>query len=101
MHSDPSMLQFLVFHFIEEKLRKLEKNSRLIVKTESSNGFITIEVISKGNIIETVEECICPQEIYHYVIKQLGGKMAQIDEDIAITLPLSISSAPDKTYFKI
>lgn len=101
IHSDPAKLQFLIFCLIEEKLRKLEKNSSITVKTVSSNGFITIEVISKGNIIETVEEGIYPKEIHHHVIKQLGGKMAQIDEDIAITLPLSISSAPDKTYFKI
>jgi len=92
IYSDPAGLQFLVFCLIEEKLRRLDKNSSIIVKTALSDRAITIRVITKGDFIETVEEGICSHEINQYVIKQLGGSISQKGEEITIMLPVSMPS---------
>ena len=89
IHSDPAKLQFLIFCIIEEKLRRLDNNSRIIVKSARSSGSITIEVIPRGNSVETVEEGICPHEICQYLIKQLGGSISQEAEEIVVTLPVA------------
>jgi hypothetical protein len=89
IHSDPAKLQFLIFCIIEEKLRRLDTHSRIIVKSARSSGSITIEVIPRGNSVETVEEGICPPEICQYLIKQLGGSISQEAEEIVVTLPVA------------
>ena len=89
IYSDPAKLQFLIFCIIEEKLCKLDKNGKIIVKTARLGGSVTIEVIPRGNSIETVEEDICPKEIHQYLIKQLGGSVSQKGEETAVTLPVT------------
>jgi hypothetical protein len=94
IHSDPAKLQFLIFCIIEEKLCKLDKNGSITVKTASSNGSITIYVITIGNVVEEVEKGICPKEIHQYFLKQLGGSISQKGEEVAITLPVTGPSDP-------
>ncbi len=89
IYNDPAKLQLLVFCLIEEKLRKLDKNGSITVKTAPLNGSIAIHIITKGNVVEAVEEGICSEEIRLHVIKQLGGSISQKGEEIAITLPVT------------
>lgn len=92
IYNDPAKLQFLIFCIIEEKLCKLDNNSKIIVKTAHSSGSVTIEVISCGNSMVTVGEGICPKEIHQYLIKQLGGSVSPKGADTAVALPVTGSS---------
>lgn len=92
IYSNPSMLQFIVFGDLEEKITRLDKNSRIIVKTEVINGSVAIRIIPKGNALETdVEKVLYPHEINDYVIKMLGGTISKQKEngDTVITIPVS------------
>lgn len=89
MDNNPSMLQLLVFHFLEEKLTRLDKNSRLIIKTESANGSIAIRIIPKGNLLDADrEEGSVSNEIQEDVIRHLGGNLSITKEEIVIRLPV-------------
>jgi nitrogen-specific signal transduction histidine kinase len=87
--SNPSMLQFLVFHFLEEKIARLDKNSRLTVKTAFLNNSVEIRIIPEGHFltIEMGKEKI-PHDILNNVIQQLGGIISQGGkEETVIALP--------------
>jgi len=89
INSNPSMLQFLVFNFLEEAIAKLDKNSRIVVKTEVMNGSVAIRVIPEGNVLESdAEKVLCPPEITDYVIKMLNGNISRQGEGAVITLPV-------------
>jgi len=94
IHNNPLMLQFLIFCFIEKNLKRLDDNSKIIIKTTYSNNSIEISIIPKGNFIKD-EEGICKDEIYQQLIRQLGGNISQktAGEEITIQLPISQSSA--------
>jgi len=87
--SNPSMLQFLVFHFLEENIARLDKNSRLIVKTAPLKNSIEVRIIPKGNFLTMeMEKEKIPDEILNNVIRQLGGSISHgSEEDTIITLP--------------
>lgn len=91
IHNDPSMLQFLIFCLIEEGLRRLDKNGRIIFKTTRSGGSIAINIIQKGNFIETDEKGLCSNEISQHVINQLGGTIYQEEGGVGMTITLPIS----------
>jgi nitrogen-specific signal transduction histidine kinase len=91
IYSNPLKIQFLIFCLIEKHLKRLDKNSRIIIKTVYSNDSIGITIIPKGNLIETDEEVICNDEIYKHIIKQLGGSISQKTADeTTIMLPVSL-----------
>ncbi len=97
IHNDPSKLQFLIFCLIEEGLRRLDRNGRIIFKTTRSGGSIAINIIQKGNFIETDEKGLCSNEISQHVINQLGGTIYQEEggEGVTITLPISRHSGSE------
>ena len=94
VHSNPSMLQFLVFTFLEEMLAELDKNSRISIKTETLNGSVAIRIIPKGNILDTgTGEALCSQEIIDYVLAMLGGTLSKEKDggEAVITIPVAAS----------
>jgi nitrogen-specific signal transduction histidine kinase len=94
IYSNPLKIQFLIFCLVEKHLKRLDKNSRIIIKTVYSNDSIGITIIPKGNLIETDEEVICKDEIYKHIIKQLGGSISQKTADeTTIMLPVSLFSS--------
>jgi C4-dicarboxylate-specific signal transduction histidine kinase len=94
IYSNPLKIQFLIFCLVEKHLKRLDKNSRIIIKTVYSNDSIGITIIPKGNLIETDEEVICKEEIYKHIIKQLGGSISQKTADeTTIMLPVSLFSS--------
>jgi C4-dicarboxylate-specific signal transduction histidine kinase len=90
VHSNPSMLQFLVFTFLEEMLAELDKNSRISIKTEIADNAVAIRITPEGNFIEGVPSAgPMLYEIGNAVIKQLGGTLSQeTGKGAVILLPL-------------
>ncbi len=87
MNSNPSMLQLLVFHFLEEKLTSLDKNSMLIIKTESANGLMVIRIIPQGNLLD-LDKGKISHEIQDTIVRQLGGNISLCSEgETIITIP--------------
>ena len=90
LYTDPSMLQFLIFCSIENKIAKLDKNTKIMVKTSHANGSVTISITAQGDFIDTDTEAgICPHEIHTYVIQQLHGTILQQEGETVVKLPVS------------
>ncbi|TFG36624.1 MAG: HAMP domain-containing histidine kinase [Nitrospirales bacterium] len=95
VHSNPSMLQFLVFTFLEEMLTELDKNSRISIKTEGANNAVAIRITPEGNFVEGASGT-GPMlfEIGDAVIKQLGGTLSrETGKGVVILLPLRTAYA--------
>jgi nitrogen-specific signal transduction histidine kinase len=92
IYGNPSMVQFLVFSFLEENIITLAQNSRIIIKTESANGSIMIRIIPEGNLLEVEREKVeFPYETYDIVLKQLGGTLTRSKGALKFTFPLKVS----------
>jgi signal transduction histidine kinase len=90
--NNPSLLQLLVFHFLEEQLTRLAKDSSLMLKTSLSNGSVLVKIIAKGSYQETEsEKGLSNNEINSYIIDQLRGTIAKENDLISISLPVSLS----------
>lgn len=89
IYGNPSLVQFLVFSFLEETIRTLDKNGRIIIKTGTANGSIIIKIITDGNLIEAEREKEdFPYETYSTVLKHLEGKITPESGAITFTFPL-------------
>jgi hypothetical protein len=90
INSSPAILQFLVFSLLEEKMAKLDRDSRLIVKTDVINSSAEIRIIPEGNILGTeTEKSFCPHEMLHMLIDMLRGTISTQGEQTIITLPIA------------
>jgi len=90
INSSPAILHFLVFNFLEDKMSKLDKNSRIIVKTDLINGSVAIRIIPEGNVLEAeTAKTPCIHEINDYVINMLSGTISTQGEETVITLPIA------------
>jgi nitrogen-specific signal transduction histidine kinase len=88
--SSPAILQFIVFNFLEDKMSKLDNNSRIIVKTEVINSSVAIRIIPEGNVLGTeTENTLYPHEMNDYAIKILTGTISTQGEETVITLPIA------------
>jgi hypothetical protein len=91
INNKPSLLQLLVFHFLEEQLEKLSKDSSLILKTSFLDTMINVQIIAKGNYQESIpEKRPDADEIAAYIIGQLHGAIVTKDDLISISLPVSL-----------
>jgi nitrogen-specific signal transduction histidine kinase len=92
IYGNPSMVQFLVFSFLEENIISLEKNGRIIIKTEALNGSIIINIVPEGNLVEVGKEKMeFPYKIYDLVLKKLGGALIREKGALKFTFPLKVS----------
>jgi len=92
IYGNPSLIQFLVFSFLEETIKTLDKNSRIIIKTGTANGSIIIKIITDGNLIEAEREKEdFPYETYNAVLKHLEGKITPESGVKTFTFPLKVS----------
>jgi nitrogen-specific signal transduction histidine kinase len=92
IYGNPSLVQFLVFSFLEEIIKTLDKNSRIIIKTWTANGSIMIKITTDGNRIEAEREKEeFPYETYNAVLKQLSGEMTLETGEKTFTFPLKVS----------
>jgi C4-dicarboxylate-specific signal transduction histidine kinase len=90
VHSNPSMLQFLIFTFLEEMLAGLDTNSKIGVKTEGANNAVAIRITPEGNFIEGSPGAgSMLYEIGNAVMEQLGGTLSEEKgKEAVILLPL-------------
>jgi nitrogen-specific signal transduction histidine kinase len=92
IYGNPSMMQFLVFGYLEENLKSLDINSRIIIKTGAANGSITIKIIPEGNLLEAEREKEeFPYETYNTVLKQLQGQITPETGAKTFSFPLKVS----------
>jgi len=91
--SNPSLLQFVIFSFLDECLSKLYQDSRITIQTARTDHTLQIKIIPEGNIIKQESNApAVPYEIVEKAIKQLRGDIAQEDGGATlITLPLMAS----------
>jgi len=90
--NNPSLLQLLVFHFLEEQLTGLAKDSSLMLETSFSNGSVLVKIIARGNYQEAEsEKGLTNNESHVYIIDQLRGTIAKENDLISISLPVSLS----------
>jgi hypothetical protein len=93
INNNPSLLQLLVFHFLEKQFTRLDKDSSLVLKTSLSNSLVTVQIITKGNYLEAVTDKVpVTDTIYDYIKDMLGGTIVWDNDRIIITLPVSLSS---------
>jgi|SRR5208337_3247845 len=98
IYSNPLKVQFLMFCLVEKHLKRLDKNSRIIIKTVYANDSIGITIIPQGNLIETDEKLTCDEESYNHIIKQLGVNIShKTAEETTIILPVSLSSGSNRS----
>lgn len=89
-HSDPSRIQFIAFCFLEDMIKRLDKNARIIVQTDSSRDSIKIQIIAEGSFMAGIEEkSRCSFELLQGISKSLGINLLQEDRKMTITIPRS------------
>ncbi|MBI5025779.1 MAG: hypothetical protein HZC12_03430 [Nitrospirae bacterium] len=93
IHSDPSKLQFLIFCLIEDGLKSLDRNSRVILKTEHSDASIIITIAAEGDFMRTDEKGTCPDDISQYIAEQLGGSIYRETSGAGATITLPVFRA--------
>jgi nitrogen-specific signal transduction histidine kinase len=92
INNNPSLLQLLIFHFLEGQLTGLAKDSSIMLKTSVLNRSVAVQIITKGNYLETVTEKGPETDTIHdYIINKLGGAIVRDNDLIIITLPVSLS----------
>jgi C4-dicarboxylate-specific signal transduction histidine kinase len=84
-------LQFLIFACIEKNLLRLEKNSKIVIKTSHSNGTVGISIIPQGTFVKKEEQGICGDEVYHSLVGHSGVSVSPEDPDGTITVTVPVS----------
>lgn len=90
IRSNPSMLQLLVFGFLEEIMAKFDKSTRIVLKTEcTDDNKVSIRITPEGKrIIFDSETELFPPDLRTEVAQLLGGNISQEEkEETVITLP--------------
>lgn len=92
INNNPSLLQLLLFHFLEEQFTRLDKDSSIMLKTSVSNASVIIKIITKGIYLEAEAE-VKPgtDKVNVYIINQLGGSVIEENDLISVSLPVSLS----------
>lgn len=93
IYSNPSLLQFVVYTVLEEKIRNLGKNSKIAIQTGVDENSVRIRLASEGNLIEGEGDATSiPYEILEKIIKQLGGNISEENgRETLMMLPLTNS----------
>ena len=93
IYSNPSLLQFVVYTVLEEKIRNLGKNSKIAIQTGVDENSVRIRLVSEGNLIEGEGDTTSiPYEVLEKIIKQLGGNISEENgRETLMMLPLTNS----------
>lgn len=91
INSNPSLLQFILYCCLLDKIMRLDRNGKLFIKTSLSDGSLQIKISTHGDLMkEDIEKSLCPDDIYSYVINQLNGDIIKEKGETLIKLPLSL-----------
>ncbi len=93
VYSNPSLLQFIVFSAIEEKLSQLDKNSKIVIQTGVTEGGVRIRIAPQGNFVQGDSNATSiSYEILENIVKKLGGNILhEKDKETLIMLPMTVS----------
>ncbi len=93
IYSNPSLLQLVVYTALEEKIRNLDKNSKISIQTGIDENSVKIRLVSEGNLIEGEGDATSiPYAILEKIIKQLGGNISEENrKETLMMLPLTAS----------
>lgn len=93
INSNPSILQFVVYSALEEKIRNLDKNSKITIQTGVDENSVRIRLVSEGNLLEGEGNATSiSYDIIEKIIKQVGGNILQKNgRETLIMLPLAAS----------
>jgi len=95
LYNSPSKLQFLIFCLLEKSMDLLDYGGRIIIKTASTNGAVSIGIIPKGEFKKTNADSVCyDMSVLHMIINKMGGDIScqTGDETAIITLPVFLNS---------
>lgn len=88
VYSNPSLLQLIIFTFLEQNIIELEQESTITLQTAFADKGIRVTIIPNGKRTEGSSASI-PAELLDIVIKELGGNISQDRQrETIILLPL-------------
>lgn len=93
IYNNPSLLQFVVYSTLEEKIRNLDKNSKITIQTGIRENSVSIRIVPEGSFGQGENNTTSiPYEIIEKIIRQLGGNILQeSNRETLIMLPLAAS----------
>ncbi len=91
IYSSPSKLHLLVFWIVEEKMKQLDKNSTLTVKTSHAGDGVVISITPRGNSVVSEETRTYSEELLQDVQRDLSARVARKDQDGTVTISLPVS----------
>jgi nitrogen-specific signal transduction histidine kinase len=78
IYSNPSLLQFVVYTALEEKIRKLDKNGKIVIQTGIAENNLRIRIVPEGNFVQGEgDTTLIPYKVLEKIIKQLGGNISE------------------------
>jgi nitrogen-specific signal transduction histidine kinase len=90
VYSNPSIFQFLIFSFLEERMTNLDKNSIITVKTGIKGSSVGVNISSEGVLrVGQDVQAMIPPEIRTFALQKLTGDISESNGNILITLPVS------------
>jgi nitrogen-specific signal transduction histidine kinase len=93
VYSNPSLLQLIIFTFVEKNIMELEQDSTITMQTAVADKSALVTIIPSGKRVEGGSAPI-PTELLDIIIKGLGGNISQNrGQDTVIMLPLTSSTA--------
>ncbi len=92
IHNNPSLLQFIAFSLLHEKINTLDKNSRITIYTDVADNVVNIRIIPEGNFLEANDHlAFISYENLEKIVQQLGGNILQgKGREILITLGTNV-----------
>lgn len=92
IYNNPSLLQFVTFNVLHEKMNVLDKCSRIIVHTTSADNTVSIRIVPEGNLLQGNDALILiAYEKLEKIIQQLGGRLLQEKgQETLITLGMNV-----------
>ena len=93
VYSNPSLLQFVVYSVLEEKIRNLDKNSKIAIQTGVDENSVRIRIVPEGNFVQGEGDTTSiSYKILEKIVMQLGGNISEENgRETLMMLPLTNS----------
>lgn len=90
VYSNPSLLQLIVFTFVEKNIMELEQDSTIAMQTAVADKSILITIIPNGKQQIEGSRVSFPAELIDAVIKDLGGTISlEHGNKVILMLPMA------------
>jgi len=78
IYSNPSLVQFIAFSLLNEKIKNLDTNSTITIQTAAADNTVKIRIIPEGNFLEGNDDTpLISYKNLEKLIQQLGGNVLQ------------------------